>query len=137
MRTYNLFISHSWDYSDAYQRLKNILNNAPYFDYKDYSVPKEDPLLIRNARYYKSELANKIENQMKNCSAILILAGVYASYSDSIQMEIDIARSLKKPIIAIECWGSEKTSTVVKQNATKIVRWNTSSIVGAIREVAL
>ena len=38
-----------------------------------------------------------------------------------------------KTIIAIEPWGSEKTSTVVKNAADKIVKWNTDSIVDAIR----
>lgn len=40
--TYNLFISHSWAYSDAYEKLVNMLNAKPYFDYKNYSVPKTD-----------------------------------------------------------------------------------------------
>lgn len=39
---------------------------------------------------------------------------------------------LKSPI-AIEPWGAEKTSTVVKTAADKIVKWQTTSIVKAIR----
>lgn len=30
---YNLFISHSWAYSDQYDRLVSLLNAAPNFDY--------------------------------------------------------------------------------------------------------
>lgn len=137
MRIYNIFISHSWGYSNAYQALKNMLNDAVYFSYKDYSVSKEDPLKIRNSIYYRSELENKIENQMRPCSVVLILAGVYATYSDSIQMEIKIAKRLGKPIIAVEYWGAERTSSVVKNNAAKVVRWNSSSIVNAIKEESI
>jgi hypothetical protein len=72
---------------------------------------------------------------MKCCSAVLILAGVYASYSDSIQMEIEIAQELGKPIIAIEPWGSDKTSAIVKKAANKTAKWNANSIVEAIKEV--
>jgi len=36
-------------------------------------------------------------------------------------------------IIAIEPWGSEKTSVTVKNAADKIVRWNTDHIIDAIR----
>ena len=133
---YNLFISHSWSYSDEYEKIIRMLDNAPYFSYKDYSVPKEDPLRIYS-RYYNSELRNKIANQMRTCHVVLILAGVYASYSDSIDMEIEIAKSLNKPIIAIERWGSGRTSLKVKQNADRIVGWNTSSIVDAIRELSI
>lgn len=40
---------------------------------------------------------------------------------------------MKKKIIAIELWGSEKTSKTVKTAADVIVGWNTDSIVNAIR----
>lgn len=133
---YNLFISHSWNYSDEYEKIIRMLDSAPYFSYRDYSVPKDDPLRIYS-RYYNSELRNKIANQMRTCHVVLILAGVYASYSDSIDMEIEIAKFLNKPIIAIERWGSERTSLKVKQNADRVVGWNTSSIVDAIRELSI
>lgn len=135
MREFNLFISHSWNYSNSYTCLVELLKNAPYFSYKDYSVPKDNPLPIYNKEYYLSELRNKIREKMKYCSVVLILAGVYASYSDSIQLEIEIANELRKPIIAIEPWASEKTSAVVKSAARKIVKWNTNSIIDAIKEV--
>ena len=92
-------------------------------------------MTIYNKTYYMNELRNKLEIKMKMCSAILILAGVYATYSDAINMEIEIARKLNKPIIAIEPFGSEKTSQIVKMNATRIVKWNTNSIVSTIREL--
>ncbi len=131
---YNLFISHSWKYGDAYDKLVKLLNNASYFSYKNYSVESSNPLTIYNKNYYESELRNKLEIQMRTCHVVLILAGVYSSYSDYIQMEIEIAKELNKPIIAIEPWASERTSLVVKNCAKCIVGWNTSSIVDAIRK---
>ncbi len=44
MASYNLFISHSWGYSNAYDSLVNLLNAKPYFSYRNYSVPKDDPI---------------------------------------------------------------------------------------------
>ena len=60
---------------------------------------------------------------------------VYSSYSKWIDKEIEIAQNLGKPILAIEPWGSEKTSSVVKNAADRIVKWNTDSIVNAIRDL--
>lgn len=137
MKTYNLFISHSWRYEKYYDGLIDLLKDAPYFEYKDYSVPSSDPLTIRNSRYYKSELENKIENQMRSCSVVLVLAGVFSTYSDSILMEVRIAKKLGKPIVAVEPFGAERTSAYVKQEADRIVKWNTSSIVGAIKELCI
>lgn len=131
---YNLFISHSWTYSDAYEKLTDLLDKAKYFTYKNYSVPKNDP--IHNANNDK-ELYYAIKNQIQHASIVVILAGVYSSYSKWIDKEIEIAQNLGKPILAIEPWGAEKTSMKVKNSADKIVRWNTDSIVSAIREKAL
>lgn len=128
--TYNLFISHSWAYSDAYEKLVNLLNNSSYFSYKNYSVPKNDP--IHNATY-DYQLKAAIKNQMQYASFVLILAGVYSTYSKWINIEIQLAKEMGKMIIAIEPWGSQRTSAVVKQAADKVVGWNTNSIVSAIR----
>lgn len=128
--TYNLFISHSWTYSDAYEKLVGMLNNATNFSYKNYSVPKNDP--IHNASN-ASQLKAAIRNQMQHASCVLIMAGVYSTYSKWINIEIELAREMGKTIIAIEPWGSQRTSLVVKQSADKVVGWNTSSIVSAIR----
>lgn len=127
---YNLFISHSWTYSDAYEKLVALLDSDAYFVYKNYSVPKNDP--IHNARY-DYQLKEAIRNQMKYASCVLILAGVYSTYSKWINIEIDIANELGKKIIAIEPWGAEKTSLVVKQNADVVVKWQKSSILKGIR----
>ena len=127
---YNLFISHSWTHSDAYEKLIRLLDSEQRFLYRDYSVPKNDP--IHNANN-DAQLKAAIRNQMQHASCVLILAGVYASYSKWINIEIDLAKEMNKKIIAIEPWGSERTSLIVKNNADEIVGWNTSSIVRAIR----
>lgn len=131
---YNLFISHSWTYSDAYERLTELLDNAKYFSYKNYSVPKNDPIHDANN---DRELYEAIKQQIKYASVVIILAGVYSSYSKWIDKEIEIAQYLGKPIIAVEPWGAEKTSIEIKNSADKIVGWNTDSIVSAIREKSL
>ena len=101
--------------------------------YKNYSVPQDDP--IHNAPT-EALLRSAIRNQMSPSSVVIILAGVYASYSKWINIEIDLAKNgflYSKPILAIEPRGSEHTSVTVKNAADEVVRWNTESIVRAIR----
>lgn len=136
MRTHHLFISHSWSYSDQYDRLVSLLKKRRYFAFRNYSVPRNDP--IHDAPT-DARLREAIRRKMAPCSAILILAGVYASYSKWIDIEIALAESgfgHRKSIIAIKPRGSERTSAPVKEAADRIVKWNTESIVGAIRELA-
>ena len=127
---YNLFISHSWTYSDSYEGLIALLDAKPYFIYRNYSVPKNDPIHNASNNY---QLKEAIRKQMQPASCVLILAGVYATYSKWINIEIELAKSIGKKIIAIQPWGAERTSLVVTNAADVIVGWNTDSIVKAIR----
>jgi len=135
MRHYNIFISHSWAYGHNYDNLIKKLNADPRFNFKDYSVPKNDP--IHNAPN-SAQLTKAIQDQMRWCDVIIILAGVYSTYSTWINKEIALAKGFTnpKPILAIEPWASEKTSLVVKKSADKIVKWNTNSIIDGIRELS-
>jgi len=128
---YNLFISHSWSYSDAYEGLVNLLDKAECdgFYYKNYSVPKDDP--IHHANNDK-QLKDAIRNQMKYASCVLILAGVYATYSKWINIEIELAKEMGKRIIAISPWGAERISSVVRDGSDVVVGWNTKTIVNEI-----
>ena len=130
-KTYRLFISHSWAYGDAYEKIINMLKKEG-INFYDHSVPKNDPLHTKGTA---AELRNAIDAQMKCVSGVLIMAGVYSTYSKWINEEIAIAKKYGKPIIAIEPWGSEKTSAVVKNCAFRVVGWNSASIAKAVREL--
>ena len=131
MALYNLFISHSWAYGDAYDRMCEMLNSHG-FNYKNYSVPKHDP--IHNAPS-EAKLKEAIRAQIKPASVVVIMAGVYSTYSKWINIEIELAQEMGKKILAVEPWASERTSQTVKNAAHKIVKWNTSSIVGGIESL--
>lgn len=133
IKSRSLFISHSWSYGDAYENLVALLNAAPNFQYKNYSIPKDDP--IHNAPN-SAALYQAIKNKMIFCNVVLIMAGKYATYSKWIEREIQIAKKeYDKPIVAIRPWANEQVSSVVSDAADKLVSWNTSSIVSAIREL--
>ena len=100
------------------------------FYYKNYSVPKNDPI---HYAVYDYQLKEAIRKQMKPASCVIILAGVYATYSKWINIEIELAKEMNKKIIAVEPWGSTKTSVVVKNAANAIVGWNSKSIIREIR----
>lgn len=128
---YRIFISHSWSYNDQYERLVQILNSNGFYFY-NHSVPKNDPVHTNGTQ---KQLREAITNHIRGTQCVLILAGVYSSYSKWINEEIQIAQSMGKPIIAIEPWGAERTSVVVKLAANKIVGWNGPAIIRAIQSL--
>lgn len=136
MSCYNLFISHSWAYGDAYEKLLQLLNNQKsyFFDYKNYSVPKYNPIYGAQT---DAQLYVAIKAKILPCRNVIILAGVYSTYSKWINLEIRIAKELGKKIIAIEPWGAERTSQVVKNNADYIIPWRGDSLVKAIQAIKI
>lgn len=135
LTNYRLFISHSWTYGDAYEKLVAFFNEHPNFKWTDYSVPKDDPIHDAPSQ---TALYNAIKNQISPVNCVIMLAGVYSTYSKWINKEIEISKEVfSKRIVAVEPWGSEKTSKVVKDNADAIVKWQSSSIVEAIRKYSI
>ena len=131
LHRYRLFISHAWDYSEDYERIVKLLDNAPLFIYSNYSVCRKDPLHCKD-----SELKEQLREQIRPVEISLILAGMYVAHSNWIQFEIDYATLLNKPIVGVKPWGSERVPTAVSSAARDVVGWTTDSIVSAIRSFA-
>ncbi len=133
MKTYHLFISHSWTYGSQYARLVALLKARPRFRFKDYSVPRDDPIHNPGS---EAKLREAIRRQMRSCHVVVVLAGVYATHSKWINVEISLAQQYDKPIVAVAPWASRRISARVREAADEITRWNAGSVVGAIRKVA-
>lgn len=136
-KTYNIFISHSWEYTDAYEKLVKLLDDKSYFSYNNHSVPKDEPVHTNGT---DRELKVAITNKMSNCHCMLVMAGKYSTYSKWIKKEIDIAKNSflrGKPIIGVKPWANTQVSSVVENNADVMVGWNTNSIVQAIKDYSL
>lgn len=133
MKTFNLFLSHSWRYQKHYESLVKRLTDRQYFDFKNYSVPEENP--ITGART-DAQLTAAIENKIRASSVVIIMAGVYSTYSKWINKEIEIAQRLGKPIIAITPFGADRISATVRDAANEVCGWQVESVVAAIRRWA-
>lgn len=133
---YHIFISHAWRYGADYNRLVNLLNSAPNFSYFNYSAPEDKPLVNLDLSDVKTkaEIKAAIERKINCTSCVLVISGMYTAYREWMQYEIDYAYNTNKPIIAVKPWGNQVMPFAVSSKATKIVGWNTDSIVSAIRE---
>lgn len=135
MPVYNLFASHSWTASDSFERLSELLHmpSGPLSDFhaEFYSISKDDP--IQNIPS-KKPLRAAIEEKMKSCSCLLVLGGAYDIYKKWIDMEVDIAKKLRKRIIVIEPWKSKSASAIEKKAAHAIVKWDDESVITAIMQ---
>lgn len=135
MTTYNIFISHAWRYSEHYKKVVQWINEAQdegKLNWKNYSVPKHNPLLDPDDDNDKQKLKNELDEQIRPVSLVIVLAGMYTTYSDWIDYEINTAVSYDKYIIGVKPWGQERIPSVVSENSNVMVGWNKTSIINAI-----
>ena len=137
LRNYDLFISHAWAYNDAYYRVEELLKAAPYFRFRNYSVPKHNPLVNPGTYIGQLRLAGMLDAQIRPAQCVIVIAGMYAAHKYWIDKEITIAQSYFKPIIGLVPWGQQRIPISVQVAAHELVGWNTNSIVSAVRRLAL
>lgn len=131
----HIFISHSWAHSGHYDTLASWIFSENWsvgqasLDFRDYSVPKNDPIHDANN---DAELRAKIFAQIARSHIIVMPSGLYATHSKWIGKEIDGAQLYDKRIIAVDLWGAQRTSTVVSGAAAETVGWNSQSVIDAI-----
>lgn len=131
-KEYHIFISHSWTYPEDLENLRNLLKQRGYFNVEFEEASADVPINSENAYYIKRRLKEKISNS----NIVLAIAGIYASYSDWMIWELDTAIEIGIPIVSVAPWGQERVSKTVSERAKTVVRWNTESIVTAIRKWA-
>ena len=130
LKTRMIFISHAWRYSEHFNKIVEWFNEEPNFAWKNCSVPITDPLLAKTSK----ELREGITRQINPSQVVVILAGMYASYSEWIEYEISEANRLQKPIIGIKPWGQERLPRIVEEESLcKPVGWNRQSVVSTVR----
>lgn len=128
-KNYNIFISHSWAHSEDLEAIQKLLKARGYFNVQFLEASKKTPINSERAPYVKSVLKDRIVNS----SIVLGLAGIYASYSDWMVWELETAQKNNVPIIGVIPRGQERISSEVYNRSIVDIRWNTESIVGAIR----
>lgn len=131
MTTCNTFISHSWKYDNHYQTIVDFLNSDSTFKWQDYSIPIDDPVHTNGT---DADLRAKLDSKIRMSSVVVLVGGVYASYSKWIDAEIDIAQKYNKPIITVLLWGAERSSDRAQSAATEVVAWQAKSIIEAIKK---
>lgn len=128
----HLFISHSWSYSERYNSMVNLLDNRPYFEFSNYSVPDTKAFGPMSNAMMKEQL----RAQIRPVSCVIIIGGMWTAYSDWIQFEMEFAEEIGKPILGVRPRGAQVIPTAVSAKADKIVSWNADSIVDGIREIS-
>ena len=136
MTPYPLFVSYGWLLDDGTERLCSLLDtyrirHVPEFAYQLFSVSKDDAVQHLPS---KKALAVAIEEKMQSCSCLVVLTGVFEQYKRWIDLELDIAKKLKKPVILVEAAAAKHTTAKERRAAKKIVKWDAKELGEAIEQ---
>ena len=132
--SFDLFIGHTWQNSLEYMRIVEILNEAPHFYWRNYSLWEKDAIINTDSEFGKAELKQKLEEQIKYVDLVLICADQYISHPYWIEQEVAIAAKFKKPLVVVKPYANERTPVLLALNAKELVDWQSSSIVAAIKK---
>lgn len=131
----NVFISHSWSYSDHYDRLAEWIFdetwtvNGQRIQFTNTSVPRDNPIHFAPN---DAALQQAIYQRIAGSHVVVIPTGMYANYSKWIRKEIDGAKVYRKPILAVDPWAQKRASSVVADAADDAVGWNKQPIINAV-----
>lgn len=132
-KSFKIFISHSWAHSNDLESLQRLLNERGYFNVEFLEASKKVPINSESAPYIKGVLKERILDS----NIVLALAGIYASHSEWMVWEMDTAKDNGIPIIGVVPRGQERISSEVLTRSIVDVKWNTESIIAAIRQHAI
>jgi hypothetical protein len=131
-----IFISHSWGYDAHYDTLagwfrepRELTATREPIVFHDHSVPKSDP--IHHART-TTDIANALGVRIKRADVIVVPTALYATHSDWMKFEIDIAGRMGKGIVAINPRGQERKSASILAIANEEVGWTKDSVINAV-----
>ena len=143
MTEVGVFISHSWAYSEHYAKLAKWIFEERwgipdgvaainFVNFVNHSIPKDDP--IHNAPNVAA-LELKIREHIAVSNVVVIPTGMYTNYSKWIKREIEGAQLFGRPILAVDPWGQERSSSTVMDASTAQCGWNKDSVVSQIYKI--
>lgn len=128
-REFKIFISHCWEYHQDLLNLRSLLLSRGYFNVEFLEASVDMPINSQQAAYVKRALKNKIISS----DLVLAIGGMYASYSEWMNYELETAYQNYIPVVGVAPFGQQRVSKLVQDYSREIVRWNTESIVRSIR----
>lgn len=135
IKTYDLFISHAWQYTVEYNFLVEMLNKQPRFYWRNYSSPEHETIINPNTTSGKKELSGELEGQIKYSEAVLILSNMYSDSRFWMDKVLELASSYNKPIILIKSVPNEEIPNTLLHQASETADGDIDSITSAIRKV--
>lgn len=129
---FRVFVTHALAEHADYLRVFEYLESRPNFFYLNCSNPAARP-----ASADPEAIKEELRNQIAAAEIVILPVGIFASNPVLVTFQLNCAKGLKKPVIAIKSFGDTiAIQKSVLDKADEIVDWNDRAITEAIRRLA-
>ena len=128
IKTYSLYISHSWNYDDVLQDIETLINGRGYFPAKYIQEAKALPICSDLSWVVKENISRKLEQS----DVVLAISNIFDSDNEWMLWEMDQAKELGLNVIGIVPRGQKRISQEVDKRTNVNVPWNGDNIIEAI-----
>ncbi len=132
-KSFGIFISHAWEYGMEYILLLELLYSVNDFEWHNCSTPKFELVKDSGLDLVNEYLPGLLKKQISAANCVLIISDMYVKNSYWIKKQIDFAKELDKPIIAVKSRSLIRLHDDIKTAASMTAEWNAQSVVQAVR----
>lgn len=137
MNVYDLFLTHAWRFHDDWTRFSGLMDEKPVLTWRNFSLPWHDPAMDPNTEVGGRFIRNFLESQIIPVHVVVLLAGVYEIKSARrwIDMEVEMARKHRKPIIGIPAIGQDAMPEEVSALCDACSKWDRAQFIATVQDV--
>lgn len=127
---FKIFVSHVWQQDDDYLRVFEYLSSSDNFYYQNCSAPDKNPGTDRET------MRACLRQEIEKSEVVIFLSGLFDAHATWMDYQLNAARAMKKPIIALPPFGGEGIPAALADKADAIAHWNPRSIEDELRRCA-
>jgi hypothetical protein len=126
-----LFVSHSWEENEDYNRVFEYLEASGTFYYQNTSQPQSKRPLDKESQ------REELRRQIAPCEVVVIVPAAYKWASELVTFQMNFAKAADRPIVAMENFGStEILPKAIKDLADEVCGWNERDLIDVLRRQA-
>ena len=132
IKSYGIFITHAWTFHSDYLRLMELLYSSNEFSWHNCSNYQCD-IISKHREQIHSFLPPLLKTQIQNAHCVLLITDLIQEDKYWVKKEIEIAKELNKPIIAIKSHWDTVLPSEIGEKVTEFVDWKPHMIIEAIK----
>lgn len=133
--TYDLFLTHSWNYTDEWQMLVATLDDHVPGKWRNWSLPWHDTSIDRSSVRGKAQLEALLDGHISMTSAIILLPETVRTGDGRFWLEkqLQIAAKHSKPVIGVLPMNGDPFPEALIPRTYRLVRRDAREILAAVQ----